>query len=201
MSLDIYPLYLLQEKSFERMINHLLFFEYGVEIKFVDDRSGPGDKGLDAYIGKINNKLHAFQSKFFPKIIGASQQSQIRKSLKTATHHHKLESWTLCVPKDLDPEETTWLDGHIKRKYPNLVYDVLGITKISALLNKHFHVAEAFFRVAQMRQEPTSFEKTVGMAFPKTKHHTGLVGRIDKTIKQLGIEVFFVDDQGNVESL
>ena len=61
------------------------------------------------------------------------------------------------------------------------------------------HVAEAFFRAAQMLQGSQDPRIRVGLAFPRTTNHSEFVNSIDKSLERLGIEVFFVDSENNVE--
>jgi hypothetical protein len=70
-----------------------------------------GDGGIDIYIGELGvEPITVIQCKFFLESFGASQQSQIRESFKTANTSTKFElkEWILCIPRVIDIDVTAW---------------------------------------------------------------------------------------------
>ena len=57
------------------------------------------------------------------------------------------------------------------------------------------HVSQALYRAIKMKEENNSLS---GMAFPETKGHLSLIEPIKQTLKNIGIEVFWVKDDGTV---
>lgn len=60
------------------------------------------------------------------------------------------------------------------------------------------HVAKAFYRAAQIKQE-NSHNCKVGIALPKTKEHQKKIQKIEKTLKDLSIEVLWVNKNKSVD--
>ncbi len=71
----------------------------------------PGDDGVDILIGEMGvSPIIVIQCKFFLEEFGDAQEEQIRQSFKTAieTTKYELESWELCIPRELTNEQHTW---------------------------------------------------------------------------------------------
>ena len=60
------------------------------------------------------------------------------------------------------------------------------------------HVAKAFYRAAKMRENRGNNNVQVGVAFPKNADHEEMVSKIDCSLSDLRIEVFWVDREENV---
>ncbi len=103
-----------------------------------------GDEGLDTYIGEIDGDLKAFQFKCFCDRVGASQRAQIKRSFKTALGKHRLLSWTLVLPIDMNPTEQRWFRDFCK-SYDPLQMDWWGETELRNLLSIHPEIANDFF--------------------------------------------------------
>jgi hypothetical protein len=104
------------------------------EAKAVDGRGG--DEGLDTFVGQFNGELHAFQHKYFLEKFGAAQKRQILSSIETVDTHHNVKTWTLMVPRDLNPAEIKWF-ATLQNKYLKIQTDWWGKTKLQALLADH----------------------------------------------------------------
>lgn len=102
---------------FQRLVTDVL----GIEIPGSSEVAYPGggDWGIDTYVGKLDETVVVWQSKFFLNW-GEDQQGQIRSSFKqlmTNASEHKFTvlSWILCVPSVLPPPDQQWWDGFAKR--------------------------------------------------------------------------------------
>jgi predicted CopG family antitoxin len=60
---------------------------------------------------------------------------------------------------------------------------------------KKVHVSQALYRAIKMKEENNSLS---GIAFPETKGHLSLIEPIRQTLQKIGIEVFWVKDDGTV---
>lgn len=94
----------------------------GVQHPTANEVAGPGgsDWGIDTYVGRLDDSVVVWQSKFFFPWKGEDQQKQVRESFKEVTAKAKaegfrLEAWTLCVPCILPPLEQKWFDGWAAR--------------------------------------------------------------------------------------
>jgi hypothetical protein len=79
--------------------------------------AGPGgtDWGIDTYVGKLDEVIAAWQSKYFLARTGEDQRGQVRDSFKeivnkASQNGFTIDSWTLCVPCILPPKEQAWFD-------------------------------------------------------------------------------------------
>jgi len=79
--------------------------------------AGPGgsDWGIDTYVGRLDESVVVWQSKFFLTWTGEAQRGQVRKSFnelmaKAASESFQVSAWTLCVPCVLPPSEQQWFD-------------------------------------------------------------------------------------------
>lgn len=105
--------------AFERLVADIV----GIVHPDVQEiQANPGDWGIDAFIGNLeqNGSVHVWQSKYFINGFGESQQKEVRDSYKSAKssaakHGYNISSWTLCIPCELDAPMTTWWTGWKKR--------------------------------------------------------------------------------------
>ncbi|MGY2058148.1 hypothetical protein ACW9HQ_24850 [Nocardia gipuzkoensis] len=88
-----------------------------------DEVSGPGggDWGIDTYVGRLDQSVVVWQSKFFLSWTGEDQRGQVRDSFKQVNEKaeaegFRLAAWTLCVPCVLGPAEQKWWDGWAARQ-------------------------------------------------------------------------------------
>lgn len=82
---------------------------------------GGQDWGIDTYVGRFDDTLTVWQSKFFLRGVGPSQQQQIRESFKqvldqATANELTIDAWFLAVPCDMAPEERRWFDGWAGRQ-------------------------------------------------------------------------------------
>jgi hypothetical protein len=132
---------------FQTMITDLV----AVEHPTADEVEGPGgtDWGIDTYVGSLSGTTAVWQSKFFldwrAKEPGKSQvqQNQVRTSFnelmeQAAKHGIKLDSWTLCIPCVLPPEEVRWFEGFAKRnsKKHGVTITMLNAVRLRRMLQR-----------------------------------------------------------------
>jgi hypothetical protein len=74
-----------------------------------------GDWGIDVYVGVLEPRgsIAIWQPKYFMNGVKAAQRRQIEDAFETAVRKAKeegyiLKAWTLCLPSNLTPGETTW---------------------------------------------------------------------------------------------
>lgn len=98
---------------FQRLITDMV----GIRVPTASEVAGSGgyDWGIDTYVGRLDETVAVWQSKYFADWKGETQRGQVRDSfneiVKKASHHgFKISSWTLCVPCVLPPEEQLWFD-------------------------------------------------------------------------------------------
>ncbi|NQY53898.1 MAG: hypothetical protein HRT42_10055 [Campylobacteraceae bacterium] len=60
---------------------------------------------------------------------------------------------------------------------------------------KQVHVSQALYRAIKMKEENSSLS---GIAFPETKGHLSLIEPIKQTLQEIGIEVFWVKNDGTI---
>lgn len=77
---------------------------------------GGGDWGIDTYVGRLDDDVVVWQSKFFLEWKGEDQRGQVRDSFNQLMKQAQKEgltvkAWTLCVPCILPPGEQKWFDG------------------------------------------------------------------------------------------
>jgi hypothetical protein len=89
----------------------------GVRYPAANEVAGPGggDWGIDTYVGRLDDAIVVWQSKFFPNWKGDNQRGQVRKSfndlMKNAANEGFLvDAWTLCIPCILPANEQRWWD-------------------------------------------------------------------------------------------
>lgn len=93
-------------EAFQTLVTDLV----GVRYPAANEVAGPGggDWGIDTYVGRLDDSVVVWQSKFFPVWAGDDQQQQVRDSFKQLMTKAKSEgfhvdAWTLCVPCILPP--------------------------------------------------------------------------------------------------
>lgn len=94
------------------------------------DVAGPGgrDWGIDTYVGSLDSDVHVWQSKFYLQFAKANQ-GDVRESFKMVVDKARAEgfavqSWTLCVPCLLPPDQQKWFDGWASRAKRDFGIDV-----------------------------------------------------------------------------
>jgi hypothetical protein len=103
---------------FQTMVTDLV----SVRHPTVSEVAGPGgqDWGIDAYVGRLDDAVFVWQSKYFLEWTGATQRSQVRSSFsevmkQAAAAGFAVDSWTLCLPCVLPPAEQQWFDNWASR--------------------------------------------------------------------------------------
>lgn len=123
----------------------------------------PGDWGIDAFFGELDEKIAIWQAKYFMEGVDESQKKQIRDSFKSALkaaedHDHEVEMWTLCLPVDVDPDAMSWWQGWKRRQERDhqVVIDLWSRTKLEGLLltPECLHLARHFFPGSIRGAEP-----------------------------------------------
>ena len=102
--------------------------------------ANPGDWGIDAFIGSLEDGANAaiWQAKLFLDGVSDSQEGQIRESFgaavtAAAANGYQISSWILCLPCSLDAPATRWWDGWKRRKardHPGLLIDLWDETQL-----------------------------------------------------------------------
>jgi hypothetical protein len=144
--------------DFHRMLTALIQVQYPGATEV---RANPGDWGIDTFAGSLVDKVNIWQSKYFVDGLGKSQQAQVRESLRSAMYHARehdyvVESWTLCVPRELDGPERKWWDGRVKaweRAYPGVVIDLWDPPRLRGFLMSPDaeHVLHEFYGPSRVR--------------------------------------------------
>ncbi|MFD4671999.1 hypothetical protein ACFWNN_19870 [Lentzea sp. NPDC058450] len=105
--------------AFQSLVTDLV----GVRHPAANEVAGPGggDWGIDTYVGRLDDSVVVWQSKFFPTWVGKDQQQQVRDSFKQLMGKAKdegfhVDAWTLCVPCILPPDEQQWFDRWAARE-------------------------------------------------------------------------------------
>lgn len=102
-------------ETFQSLITDLV----ALQMPTANEVAGPGggDWGIDTYVGRLDESILVWQSKFFLSWNGEDQRKQVRASLNQlmakaadADEGFKVDAWTLCVPCILPPEEQQWFD-------------------------------------------------------------------------------------------
>lgn len=104
---------------FQLMITDLVSVRYPT----ANSVAGPGggDWGIDTYVGRLDDSVVVWQSKFFLDWKGKDQREQVRDSFNRLMSNAEAErftvsAWTLCVPCILPPAEQKWWDGWASRQ-------------------------------------------------------------------------------------
>ncbi len=105
-------------EKFQRLIAQLVRLRYRA-VRQIEPN--PGDWGIDAFVGRLDEMISVWQAKYFIDGIDDDQKSQIRKSFKTALKAARNEGfqiglWTLCVPVSMTGKTAKWWDGWKKRE-------------------------------------------------------------------------------------
>jgi hypothetical protein len=104
---------------FQTLITDLVRVSHGAATEV----AGPGgqDWGIDTYVGRLDDSVVVWQSKFFLTWTGEDQRGQVRESFKhllakSTAEGFAVSAWTLCVPCVLPPDEQKWFDGWAGRQ-------------------------------------------------------------------------------------
>ena len=94
------------------------------------DVAGPGgrDWGIDSYVGSLDGDVYVWQSKFYLDFT-QNNQSDVRESFKMVrekaeSEGFSVQSWTLCVPCILPPDQQQWFDGWKSRTKRDFGIDI-----------------------------------------------------------------------------
>ncbi|CCH74892.1 putative Serine/threonine protein kinase [Nostocoides australiense Ben110] len=105
--------------------------------------AGPGgrDWGIDTFVGRLDDDVVVWQSKYFRAWNQDSHPGEIRNSFKSLMTHAQahdvtVSAWTLCVPCILSPEGQRWFDGWRGRqeKQYGLTIDLWNGVRLRRLL-------------------------------------------------------------------
>lgn len=99
---------------FQMLVTDLIEVQHPAATNEVEAPSG-SDWGIDTYVGRFDETLMVWQSKFFLDWNATNHRKQVRGSFnqlmkKANEENFKVEAWTLCIPCVLPPEEQQWFD-------------------------------------------------------------------------------------------
>ena len=142
--------------DFHRMLTSLIQVQHPTATEV---RANPGDWGIDTFAGSLVDKVNIWQSKYFIDGLGDPQKAQIRDSLKSAManalkNNYTVESWTLCVPRELTAPERQWWDRKVrewKKVYPGAAFDLWDPPRLRSYLMSPDaeHVLQEFYGPAR----------------------------------------------------
>jgi len=122
---------------FQEMVAQLVRLKHGT-VRQIEP--APGDGGIDAFVGNLNDMIAVWQAKFI-QAVGESQQAQIRESFSTlratlAGQDTDLDTWVLCIPCTMDLPATKWWDAWKRRQERDhgVTIDLWDETEIDGLL-------------------------------------------------------------------
>jgi hypothetical protein len=138
-----------------------------------------GDGGIDICVGELSvEPITVIQCKFFLETFGDAQKSQIRESFERAisSDKYELKEWILCIPKEIDIDETSWWAKWKKKKVEenskddNFIKLKNGINLID-LMKKH-NIYENIFQLKDslLIQEIHSSIVPKKIEFPKCEN-------------------------------
>lgn len=144
-------------KEFARLIDLLLYHDYrskGLIFSAFNDESGDYN-GLDSFAAENIRKqgTTGYQYKFFSSPFTSSQRSDIEKSLENAAltaSKTKLSAWNLVTPENLTETrkagggDVSWFES-LKLKYPNLIIDHIGHTKLIDYFIRTKHICIRYY--------------------------------------------------------
>jgi hypothetical protein len=149
--------------DFHRMLTALIQVQHPTATEV---RANPGDWGIDTFVGSLVHKINIWQSKYFINGMGDSQKSQIRESVKSAMQSaarekYIVETWTLCVPRELDAKERRWWDNKVrewKKLYPDVTFDLWDPPRLRGYLMtpEADHVLQEFYGPERVWIRPTT---------------------------------------------
>lgn len=102
-----------------------------------------GDWGIDIYVGVLEPRgsLAIWQAKYFVNGVKRPQRNQIEEAFDTAVRKareegYMVKAWTLCLPSNLSPAETTWWNKFRRErsKETGIAIDVWSHTRLERLL-------------------------------------------------------------------
>lgn len=137
---------LLSASRFEQLCAQLLRSDQAI---LVDGKSG--DRGVDLFRGPLDRKLraasgeklHVWQAKYFTAAVNKSRKQQIEGSLIRVCETYAPESWTLCVPINLDVATHEWVQ-ELGTKH-GIPVDVLQASDLERLILKDDAVRREYF--------------------------------------------------------
>lgn len=105
---------------FQRLVAQLV----GLSRPGADQIEGAGgDWGIDVYVGALETRgsIAIWQAKYFINGVKPNQRKQVEEAFETAVRKageegYTVKAWTLCLPCNLNPTETTWWN-RFRREY------------------------------------------------------------------------------------
>ncbi len=156
-----------------------------------------GDGGVDIFVGEMGvNPIIVIQCKFFLEEFGDAQKKQITDSFKTAIEAtiYELESWELCIPRELTKEQHSWWSKWKSKvtKEHNKTDDFIALRNGNTLIDlmKKYDIYNTIFKIEDSILAKDTNEKL-------TKFIASDYGRIENDDEDLGIigEIFdYVQD-------
>ncbi len=166
-----------------------------------------GDEGIDIFSGprgvpkseRNGEKLHVWQVKFFPDGLKECQRGQIRESFKRVMDKHEPDTWTLCVPVNLEQDELDWWDQY-KAKHTEVEMNLLdggNVVKL-AMEPQHASILSQYFigpshegatdkilkRLNDFEGVPEKLEQAERATKPKTDFYDGAVADWNDILKR-----------------
>ncbi|GAB2619264.1 hypothetical protein [Pseudactinotalea suaedae] len=116
--------------EFERLVEDIVALKHP-DVRAV--RANPGDWGIDAFVGQLNEGGTAmvWQAKYFIDDFDKTQKDDITRSYNAARaaatrEGYLLDSWTLCIPRTLDgPESKWWANWQRNRTKDGVLFDLM----------------------------------------------------------------------------
>lgn len=136
-------------KKFEQLTVQLAYLRHGA----MGVLAKPGDWGIDAFVGHLDEVVAIWQAKFFLDGVGESQKQQIRDSFKAALkaaadEGHTVDVWTLVLPTSLEADAWKWWQGWKRRQekshevtidiWPETVLEAMLLAPDAANIARHF---------------------------------------------------------------
>lgn len=121
--------------TFQRFCFQLLSAKHpGLQIRHVEGAGG--DRGLDLFLGELNNRPTIWQCKHFPNGLGPRQRPQVTESLRKAITYYKPSQWVLVIPIDLDRKGHEWFQK-LQKAYAKKT--AIGLFQASDIIRELVH--------------------------------------------------------------
>jgi hypothetical protein len=128
-------------QDFEELITQILLREH-TDVHPVAGEGG--DEGIDIFVGDgIDGNIDVYQCKYFPNRLGPPQRKQIIRSIESVLGKSRIKSYTLCLPKNLTPNEFRWI-AQLEVTYRRKI-TIWDNSKITSLVLKHTDIQRMFF--------------------------------------------------------
>lgn len=121
--------------EFERLVEDIVSLKHP-DVQAV--RANPGDWGIDAFVGQLTQggSVMVWQAKYFIDDFDKTQKDDVTESYNAARkaaarEGYVLESWTLCIPRNLDgPESKWWANWKKNRAKDGVIFDLTDESEI-----------------------------------------------------------------------